>query len=47
MQLKNNIMPFSRHWIMHIETSLRIENKIHVEDLERNYEERHDRPTAM
>ena len=23
-------MPFSRHWIMHIEASLRIENKIHT-----------------
>lgn len=23
-------MPFSRHWIMHIEASLRIKNKIHV-----------------
>ena len=22
-------MPFSRHWIMHIEASLRIKNKIH------------------
>ncbi len=22
-------MPFSRHWIMHIEACLRIENKIH------------------
>ena len=40
-------MPFSRHWIMHIEASLRIENKIHVEDLGRNYEENHDRTTAM
>lgn len=23
-------MPFSRHWIMHIEASLRIKNKIHI-----------------
>lgn len=23
-------MPFSRHWIMHVEASLRIRNKIHV-----------------
>ena len=23
-------MPFSRHWIMHIEASLRIKNKIHT-----------------
>ena len=23
-------MPFSRHWIMHIEASLRIRNKIHL-----------------
>jgi len=23
-------MPFSRHWIMHIEASLRIKNKIHL-----------------
>ncbi|MDO5576298.1 MAG: hypothetical protein Q4F84_04405 [Fibrobacter sp.] len=22
-------MPFSRHWIMHIEASIRIKNKIH------------------
>lgn len=22
-------MPFSRHWIMHIEASLRIKNKVH------------------
>lgn len=40
-------MPFSRHWIMHIEASLRIENKIHVEKSRRNYEENHDRTTAM
>jgi len=25
-------MPFSRHWIMHIEASLRIENKIRIEN---------------
>ena len=40
-------MPFSLHWIMHIEASLRIENKIHIENLGRNYEESHDRTTAM
>ena len=40
-------MPFSRHWIMHIEASLRIKNKIHVENLGRKYEESHDRTTAM
>ncbi len=40
-------MPFSRHWIMHIEAGLRIENKIHVENLGRNYEESHNRTTAM
>ena len=40
-------MPFSRHWIMHIEASLRIENKIHIENLGRNYEESHDRTAAM
>lgn len=40
-------MPFSRHWIMHIEASLRIESKIHVGNLGRNYEESHDRTTAM
>ena len=29
-------MPFSRHWIMHIEASLRIENKIRSENSGRN-----------
>lgn len=40
-------MPFSRHWIMHMEASLRIGNKIHVENSGRNYEESHDRTTGM
>ena len=40
-------MPFSRHWIMHMEASPRIENKIHVENSGRNYEESHDRTTGM
>lgn len=40
-------MPFSRHWIMHIEAGLRIENKIHVENSGRNYEESHNRATGM
>lgn len=40
-------MPFSRHWIMHIEASLRIENKIHIENSRRNYEESHNRTTAL
>ena len=40
-------MPFSRHWIMHIEASLRIENKIHVENSGRKYEKIRDRTTAM
>ncbi len=26
-------MPFSRHWIMHVEASLRIENKIRTKKL--------------
>lgn len=40
-------MPFSRHWIMHMEASLRIENKIHVENSGRKYEKIRDRTTAM
>lgn len=32
-------MPFSRHWIMHIEASLRIEKKIRVENSRRNHNE--------
>lgn len=40
-------MPFSRHWIMHIEAGLRIENKIHVENSGRKYEKIHDRTTAV
>ena len=40
-------MPFSHHWIMHIEASLRIKNKIHVENLGRKYEESHDRGLSV
>ena len=40
-------MPFSRHWIMHVEACLRIEHKICIENSRRNYEESHDRSTAL
>ncbi len=40
-------MPFFHHWIMHIEASLRIKNKIHVENLGRKYEESHDRGLSV